>query len=77
MEFFVNHNTNALLALAETESSSEFNLVAEILFSDKSLKRFNNLAGTLEMAGTAYSNCDFHDVISLLYINYNYILFIS
>jgi hypothetical protein len=67
VEFFVNHDADALLTFAEAEGGTEFNLIAEFVLGNQLLKLFNNLTGTFQMAGTADANCDFHDGISFIY----------
>jgi hypothetical protein len=66
VEFFVNHNADTLLALAEAEGSAEFHFIFELVFRYQLLELFNDLTGTLEVAGTSDANSDFHDVISLI-----------
>lgn len=57
-----NGNTNTLLAFAEAERARNFNLIFQIIFCDQGTDTLNDLARTLEMAGTSdtYSNSDFH-----------------
>lgn len=60
MDIIINRNAHALTALAHAECSAQFNLIVEIVLANEILQLFNNLTRTLDVAGTADANRDFH-----------------
>ena len=56
----VNCDAYAKLALSHAEGTAQLYLIAQLVFCDKILELFYDLTGTLEMAGAAYANCNFH-----------------
>ena len=62
MKLTVHGNADALLALFHAERTGKRNLICETILSNELLELFHNLPGTLEVAGGADTNCDFHKI---------------
>ena len=60
IKLVVNCNAHALLALAHTESAAQLQLILNFMLCDQMLELFHDLSGTLDMAGTADTNRNFH-----------------
>ena len=60
MELSIHCYAYALLALAHAESTCKLYAIAQAIGCDQILKLLYDLAGTLEVAGTTDTNCDFH-----------------
>jgi hypothetical protein len=68
VELLVYHNANALLAIAKAESAAKLNLIAKVIIGDQTLKLFNDLTGTFDVAGTSDTYCNLHKTNPRIYI---------
>ena len=66
MNNVIHGHAYTLLTVAHAERAGKLDLVAEIVIGDQLLKRFNDLAGALHVAGRADANGDPHQIYTLL-----------
>ena len=67
VEFFVDRDADAELALAHAERAAQFRLVADIVLGNQALEGLDDLTGTLHMAGRADTNGNSHIHVSFSY----------
>ena len=68
VDFVIQTDADAVLAVAHTECGVEVHLFAQIVLCNKSFKGLRNLFGAFEVAGTADTNSKSHNYPILSYM---------